>query len=137
MMPKAFRQILDVRGESTVYVTYAPTPPMHLEVRPATSFMAYQQRFTHIAAKSAALEKFALLYFGSAVRVDIDRAGRILVPAEQRRRIGLGDTAAFVGVDADRFQIWRPSDLDSVFDDVLENHEDILAELGSALAALQ
>ncbi len=137
MVPRDFRNVLAVHGEGSVYVTYALARPLHLEVRPAKSFLAYQERFTRIPNKSAALEKFALFYFGSAVRVDVDRAGRVLVPSEQRRRVGLTDSATFVGVDSGRFQIWRPEDLDTVFDDVLDRHEDILAELGAALAGLE
>lgn len=136
MVPRSFRLALEARQEASLFLTYALGKPLRLEARPAKAFRAYQERFTRITKKSPDLERFALFYFGSAVEVEVDRAGRLLVPAELRKRVGLRGDAAFVGIDADRFQIWRPEDLDQVHDAVLGRADEILNELGDALGSV-
>ncbi|MGM0576593.1 MAG: division/cell wall cluster transcriptional repressor MraZ [Myxococcota bacterium] len=132
MVPRDFRAALEEIGERTLYVTFGLGKPRHLEVRPESSFRSFQEQLTR-AKNTAALEKFKIFYFGAAERVDIDKAGRILVPAALRNKVRLADKAVFVGVDSERFQIWRPEDLDDVYDYCDQNADHILDALGEVL----
>ena len=132
MVPKRFRDRLAATGDTSVYITNAPGRPHHLDVRPASLFEAYYQRVSAVK-DTPRLVQFKRFYFGSAVEVDVDSAGRILVPVAFRQRCGLSDRISFVGVDGQRFEIWAPEALDRSFDDCNENAGDILehlAELG-------
>jgi MraZ protein len=68
-----------------------------------------------LAAKVAALpitdqtaRRFQRLIFAGAAEVDLDRQGRILLPAYLRDHIGLGGEAVVVG-SRDHAEIWVPS----------------------------
>jgi MraZ protein len=54
---------------------------------------------------SADQRSFNRQMFGQASEVETDSIGRILVPEFLKRKIGLGSSAAFVGV-GDRVEIW-------------------------------
>ena len=87
--------------------------------------------------KSALLERYAIVYFGSARIIEMDRTGRLLLPPELRDRLGLTDRVAFVGIDGERFQLWRPDHLDSVYGFCDEHADAIQDALGDALASLE
>ncbi len=131
MVPRDFRAVLESLGERAMYITFALGKPRRLEVRPASSFEAFQARFTK-GKKNALLERFGILYFGGAERVELDKAGRILVPSGLRKKARLLEKVAFVGIDGDRFQLWRPEDLDDVYaycDEHADEIQDALSDL--------
>jgi MraZ protein len=128
MVPKRFRERLVQLGDARVWITHALGTPNHLDVRPATLFASYQARFSEVAETPQVIA-FKRFYFGSAEEVEIDGAGRILVPVRFRQRLSLADRLSFVGMDAERFQIWHPNDLDQSFAEVTQNAADILAHL--------
>ena len=68
-----------------------------------------------LATKVAALpitdqnaRRFQRLIFAGAAEVELDRQGRVLVPAYLREHIGLGSDAVVVG-SRDHAEIWVPS----------------------------
>lgn len=74
-----------------------------------------QQGWDELAAKVAALpitdqnaRRFARLIFAGAAEVELDRQGRILLPAYLRDHIALGGDAVVVG-SRDHAEIWVPS----------------------------
>ncbi len=74
-----------------------------------------QQGWDALAAKVAALpitdqnaRRFQRLIFAGAAEVDLDRQGRILLPAYLREHIDLGNESVVVG-SRDHAEIWVPS----------------------------
>ena len=72
-------------------------------------------RERRLAAKVAALpitdqnaRRFQRLIFAGAAEVDLDRQGRILLPAYLREHIDLGNDAVVVG-SRDHAEIWVPA----------------------------
>ncbi len=128
MIPKRFRERLAELGDRSVWMTNALGSPYHLDVRPNSAFKSYFRRVSALK-ETPQLIQFKRYYFGSAIEVDVDNAGRVLVPAGLRHRAGLTDKISFVGVDEERFQLWRPEDLDAAFEDVSQNAADIMAHL--------
>ena len=135
MVPKEFRAVLTVLGQRSVMVAYKPGKPGCLEVRTVPAFQGFQKDFSR-ARKSALLERFAIVYFGSARSIDLDRTGRLLLPPELRERLGLTERIAFVGIDGERFQLWRPEDLDDVYAFCDEQSDAIQDALSEAFAEL-
>jgi MraZ protein len=135
MVPKEFRAVLSVLSQRSVMVSYKPGKPGCLEVRTVPSFQAFQRDFSR-ARKSALLERSAIVYFGSARSIELDRTGRLLLPPELRERLGLTERVAFVGIDGERFQLWRPDHLDDVYDFCDEKADDIQDALSEAFAQL-
>ena len=128
MMPKRFRDRLVALGDKSVWVTLAIDGTQHLDVLPDSAFNAYFERMSKLPDDKTVLA-YRRAYFGSAVEVEVDSVGRILVPAALRARCGLGDKIAFVGVDPSKFELWSPAAYDAQFADVVENSDAILAHL--------
>ncbi len=128
MMPKRFRARLADLSDRSVWITNALDGSDHLEVRPDSSFQAFFEKVSALGNKKALLD-FRRYYFGAAIEVEIDAAGRILVPASFRQKLGLGDRITFLGVDRERFELWQPEVLDERFAQVSENPEALLDEL--------
>ena len=136
MVPKDFRAWLQVQGQSTVVMTWLPGRPGCVEVRTVPSFQAYQQAFRK-AKRSALLERFGIVYFGGAQRIDLDRTGRVLIPPALRKRLGVSDGVAFVGIDEDRFQLWKGDSLDEVYAFCDEHADEIQDALANAMYAAE
>ena len=128
MMPKRFRERLIALGDKSVWITNALGSPNHLDVRPDSSFQDYFQRVSRLKNDPTVVD-FKRYYFGSAIEVDLDAAGRILVPAGLRSRCELVDKITFVGVDEGRFQLWHPALLDNRFTEVAARSGEVMAHL--------
>jgi len=128
MVPKRFRMRLSELGDESVWVTNALGSPNHLDVRPASLFRSYQAKIGTLT-ETPQLLLYKRFYFGSAIEVDIDSAGRMLIPVSLRNRGNLTDKVAFVGLDAERFQLWRPEDLDMSFEYCNQHSGELLAHL--------
>lgn len=50
---------------------------------------------------------FSRKFFASTRELEVDAAGRVLLPKELRDYAGIGDVAQFVGVDT-RLELWAP-----------------------------
>ncbi|MFT7581248.1 MAG: MraZ protein [Myxococcota bacterium] len=128
MLPKRFRERLAAVGDSSIWVTHALGSPNHLDVRPDSSFQAYFTRISELP-NDPVLMDFKRFYFGSAMEVELDSVGRMLVPAHFRQHVQLKDKIAFVGVDAERFQIWSPAALTDRFNQITQNPAAMMSHL--------
>ncbi len=122
MMPKRFRDRLAQSQDRTVWVTNALGGGGHLDVRPNSSFQAFFEKVSKLTPTQQILD-FRRYYFGAAMEIEIDGAGRILVPAGLRSRIGLTDKVSFVGTHEQYFELWLPEALDKRFAEVHEQPE--------------
>ena len=129
MVPKRFRARLDELGDKSVWITNALGPYNHLDVRPDSLFRAYQERVAAVP-ETPLLIQYKRFYFGSAIEVELDAAGRLLIPAGFRARCALTDRVSFVGLDGERFQLWNPEDLDADFESIRRDPTAMLALLG-------
>ncbi len=130
MMPKRFRARLAELNDRSVWITNALDGADHLEVRPDSSFQAFFAKVSALGNKKSLLD-FRRYYFGSAIEVEVDAAGRILVPAQLRQKLQLSDKVTFLGVDSERFELWQPQVLDERFAQVCDNPEALLDEISA------
>lgn len=117
MTPKGFRKHIAELGDHSVWITNALDSRDHFEVRPNSSFQAFARMLTDLGDTKELL-KLRRYYVGAAVEIDLDAAGRILIPAKFRAQLGLTDRVSFLGVDTHRFEIWHPDLLETTFDEV-------------------
>lgn len=131
MMPRRFRDRLAITEDRTVWMAAALDGTKHLEVRPASSFKSYFEKVS-AAPQTALVKQIKRFYFGAAMEVDVDAAGRLLVPASLRKFLELTDKIAFVGADEHYFEIWNPDALDQTFTELASKNDLVahLAELG-------
>jgi MraZ protein len=96
-----------LKGADGVYVF----PARHLRCLEGAGLDFMERRAAALEAldpldpRRAALER---LYFGEALWLGFDAAGRITLPEVLRREFDLAEEAVFVGV-RDRFEIWSPA----------------------------
>lgn len=128
MMPKRFRERLEALGDTSVWITNALGAPAHLDVLPDSSFHTHFERVSQLKNDPTVMD-YKRYYFGSAIEVELDRNGRILVPAGFRQRCRLTDKITFVGLDEHKFQLWHPASLDERFEQVSQNSASMLAHL--------
>lgn len=79
----------------------------NLIVLPAASFQNMSENVNALSMTDPAARQLRRLLFSSAMRCDIDRAGRVLIPQFLRESIGLAENAVIVGVGG-HFEIWSP-----------------------------
>lgn len=124
-IPARYRELLD----EGAFVTQGFDRNLIVMTIPA--FEAFSQRVNGMSITDSKARLLKRLLFSSGERVDVDKAGRILIPQFLRQSADLDGEAVVVGV-GDYFEIWSPvhwadqvvklqdveanSDLFSVFD---------------------
>jgi MraZ protein len=98
-IPARFRELL----EDGAYITQGFDP--NLIVYPASVFTKISQQINHLSITDPSARRLKRLIFANAVRVEFDRAGRILIPQFLRDRAGLADQAVIVG-SGTYIEIW-------------------------------
>jgi MraZ protein len=100
-LPKRVREQL---GETaTLYVTPGPDQCLWLYTQDGLERLA--QRLDQAPATDAEARVFRRLYFAQTEAVDVDRAGRILIPERLVPFAGLGHEVVLIGV-RDHLEIW-------------------------------
>jgi MraZ protein len=80
-----------------------------LEVHPLEEWQRLENRINEQSQFDPEVRKLGRLYISRAKDVDIDGAGRILVPPDSRQQAGLGKDVTLVGPGRRFFEIWdRP-----------------------------
>lgn len=100
-IPARFREEL---GE-VAYLTRAFD--QNLTVMPAPVFEALAERLNDLSLTDPEVRLLQSLIFSNAIRVEFDRAGRILIPQFLRDQANLKTAAVVVG-QGKRFEIWAP-----------------------------
>ncbi len=79
----------------------------NLMVMSTKAFEAISQRLSHMSMTDPLTRALHRLIFGSATRLELDRAGRILIPDYLCKKIGLSpDREAILVGQGDYFEIW-------------------------------
>ncbi len=81
-----------------------------LAIFPKAEFEALAARVGGLGIADAAARTFSRALFASAYEVELDRQGRIVVPASLRELAGLAGDAVIVGA-RDHAEIWAPRQL--------------------------
>ena len=98
-LPKQFRQelgrkIVVTRGLDNCLFVYS-----------RTSWESVAQKLQTLTFAQADTRGFSRFFLSGAAELDVDAAGRILIPDHQKQFAALGKTVVFAGV-ADRVEVW-------------------------------
>ena len=90
---------------------------------------AFEQKLTSLPLINKEARQFARFFLAGAATVEVDKQGRILLPAALREFAGLEKDVVLVGM-ADKFEIWDQARFDAllvedVSDEVAACHLDI------------
>lgn len=102
-VPARFRDVLAVDG---AYILQGFD--QNLMVLPAPTFEAVSRRVSKMSITDPTARLLKRLVFSTADRVEVDRAGRILIPQFLRESAFLEGDAVVVGA-GDFFEIWAPA----------------------------
>jgi MraZ protein len=98
------RKIREQLGEpQTLYV--APGQDQCLWIYTRAGFEKFAERLDEVPATDAEARVFRRLYFAQTETVDVDRAGRILVPDRLAQFAGLRHEVVIIGT-RDHLEIW-------------------------------
>jgi MraZ protein len=81
----------------------------NLMVLPRLAFESLSQQINSQSVTDPKARMLRRLLFATADRVDVDRAGRILIPQFLRDAAGLQNSVVVVG-SGDYFEVWSPED---------------------------
>jgi MraZ protein len=123
-IPKRLRDAMGCPEGGNLYV--APGTNGSLSIYTEESFERLADRLTQASPVQREVREFTRLFYGSAQRVELDRQGRIRMPAELARRAELGKEVVLVGV-RDHLELWAAdrwgaylAEKQTHFDDIAE-----------------
>ena len=132
-VPSRFRDVMSAHGDTQLVLTSGLEPC--LVAYPMHEWLAFEERLSKLPQFDPSVAMLRRIYVSSAVECDLDKHGRILVPASLRKYAGLERESLWAGMG--RFaELWAPSRFDAIREVVLDDAEkraDVarrLAELG-------
>lgn len=96
---------------------------------PMTQWQKLTEKLGQLPVGQAETRSFLRLMFASAMEVELDRLGRILVPDYLKTYAGLGSKVVIVGV-YDRLEIWDEGRWENYKAEVEKNTDMIAEKLG-------
>lgn len=122
IIPSKFREIL---GEEFV-VTQGMDGCLFVYAN--DDWNAFEQKLTSLPVINKQARQFARFFLSGAAQVEVDKQGRILLPANLRQFAGLDKDVVLVGVGS-RIEIWSKDKWEEVNSDV--DMDDISASMES------
>ncbi|NLV73224.1 MAG: division/cell wall cluster transcriptional repressor MraZ [Chloroflexi bacterium] len=142
MFHGTFQHTLDAKGRLTIPVQFRDEFADGLILTiglkdcllayPVAAFEALNAKLRTLPSADDSVESYRLLLVGLARRCNLDGMGRILIPADLREMIKLGQEADVIGQD-EVLEIWPAKTIDSIIAETRRNSKQIrrrLAELG-------
>ena len=102
-VPKPLREAIDGDPGCVLYV--APGTDGSLAIYTEQSFSELGQRLGDVSPTGQNVRAFTRLFYARAQRVELDKQGRIRIPAELVELAGLGREAVLLGVQ-DHLELW-------------------------------
>lgn len=132
-LPSRFREVLGATGDPRIVVTTGLEPC--LVVYPMSEWQAFEERLAKLPQFDPNVAMLRRIYVSGAIECDLDKLGRILIPAPLRKHAGLQREALWAGMGR-HVELWAKDRFDEMRETVLESEEakramvDRLAELG-------
>lgn len=104
-IPKPLRDCLNPVAEETVALYVAPGTDGSLSIFPESTFTQQAARLAQSSPNARDVRDYSRLFYAQAVRVELDKQGRVRLPAELVQLAGLSKEAVLLGVQ-DRLELW-------------------------------
>jgi len=103
-VPRRFRDVLaDFEGGQNLIVV---PDAQCLQVYPLEVWERMEAKFRAKSSLDPRVREFGRLYMSRARDVEMDGAGRILLPPDSRQQAGLSREVMLVGLSTENFEIW-------------------------------
>jgi len=120
-MPARYREVLQVRANGKLVIT--ADSALCLLIYAAPDWEPIQQRLMGLSSFNPRTRDLQRLLVGNASDVEMDGAGRILVPAPLRKFAGLEKDVALIG-QGGRFELWDEVKWDAQIEKSIALNED-------------
>ena len=94
----------------------------------ATDWESITDQLRTLSLGSSASRAFSRFILSSATQVNVDKSGRILLPANLRNHAGLSEEVVIAGV-GNRLELWDPVKWESQQQAIVENVDDLAEQL--------
>jgi len=131
-LPSRFREVLSATGASHLVVTTGLEPC--LVAYPMREWLAFEERLSKLPQFDPNVAMLRRIYVSGAIECELDKLGRILVPAPLRKHADLGREALWAGM-GNHIELWSKDRFESMREQVLDSDEARMA-MASRLAEL-
>ena len=126
-IPAKHRDVLRERYGSKLMLTVG-IEGQCLWLYPMEEWLEFRQRLKDTGLGGRRLIRLQRQMFASAEALDVDKAGRVLLPENLCRDAGMEKEVMFVGMDS-RIELWSPSAWDAEQTSLIENQDELLEVL--------
>lgn len=132
-VPSRFREVMVAQGDSKLVVTTGLDTC--LVAYPMAEWLAFEKRLSALPQFDADVVTLKRIYVSGAVECEVDKVGRILVPAALRKHARLHRDALWAGMGS-YIELWAKESFEDLRKDVLGDEDrrlgiaKRLAELG-------
>jgi MraZ protein len=114
IIPAPFREIISTNYSTKLYVTNAPVDQC-IRIYPMEEWGKLQDKVRTKPSSDKHIKFFMRRVIGSAVEVDLDKQGRILIPVALRENANINSNVVIVG-QVERLELWDREEWDSLVD---------------------
>ena len=132
-VPSRFREVLASQDEKKIVVTTGLDPC--LVAYPMKEWLAFEQRLAELPRFDPSVAMIRRIYVSGAVELEMDKLGRVLIPANLREYAGLARNGLWAGLGT-HMELWAKERFDELRASALadpDNRQQMaerLAELG-------
>jgi MraZ protein len=94
--PAAFREVLNTKGDARLVVTTGLDAC--LVAYPMSEWLAFEDRLAALPQFDRNVAMLRRIYVSGAIECEVDKVGRLLIPAGLRKHAGLGREALWAGM---------------------------------------
>jgi MraZ protein len=128
-IPAKFRETLNSKYGNQLILTKFDNS---ISAYPAEEWVALEEKRKSLSTMKKDVRDYMRLLYSFAAECNLDKQGRILIPAPLRESVSLDGEAAVIGM-SNKIEIWNRNIWDSFLKENKEKYEDIaegLSELG-------
>ncbi len=119
-LPSRFREVLTARGESHLVVTTGLDPC--LVAYPVQEWDRFEERLSALPQFDESVAMLRRVYVSGAVECEIDKLGRLLIPANLRQHAGLKHELIWAGMGRN-LEVWAKNRFEKLRNDVIKDAE--------------
>ncbi len=129
MVPSPFREIISTNYNPKLYVVNALDDKC-LHIYPQEEWLKLEEKVRQLPSMDESVQYFKRKVIASAQEVELDKQGRILIPAAHREDAGLKSDIVIAGI-TDKIEVWDRKEWDAVLDLTKEDKKAVAAKLTS------
>jgi MraZ protein len=119
-VPSRFREVMSAQGDSQLVLTTGLDSC--LVAYPMVEWIAFERRLSELPQFDADVVTLKRIYVSGAVECDVDKVGRLLIPAALRKHAGLKRDALWAGMGS-YIELWAKASFEDLRKEVLSDEE--------------